>query len=206
MNEYTVFDVYPYHLPEASGRKDSDGRILLYRDEIKDGDVVAFDTKYGRGVAIMQNGSWFHKSYNYYPKHDNLIWTQDLMPDDIQLYAPTIDDMKLAIDHLFTTEEHSQFNDTLCHHSLRGMDVYISSAIRDLLYLFDKRAELQERIIIRYNQKFEEIKSRMEENIVQQEKDLDVCHQEMARLKIELEEKNNRICELEAEVNQLKGD
>ena len=79
----------------------------LDRSQIKEGDIVAFDSEYGRGVALMQDGSWFHSSYNLVEK--NRVWVSDSMPDDIQLFTPTKEDILLAIDYLEGPEAEDEY-------------------------------------------------------------------------------------------------
>lgn len=36
----------------------------LDRSQIKEGELVAFEYKNGRGVALMRDGEWFYSAYN----------------------------------------------------------------------------------------------------------------------------------------------
>jgi hypothetical protein len=63
----------------------------IYRFSIKDGDVVAFDGKYGRGVALMADGYYYYGAYNLVKRY-SLSMTKRL-PEDLQLFNPTEEDM-----------------------------------------------------------------------------------------------------------------
>lgn len=182
----------------------SERRIPLDRSEIKAGDIVAFDAGYGPAVAIMESGNWFTISYNYYPKHDNGLWYQDEMPEEIQLYAPTHDDMLLAIDHLITTDEATELYNDLGTNTLCGMDAYLKRAIGEVDTLFRQRAQLQERIISRFCDAFNEEKERLEQSLAKQETTIWDQAKTIEDLKEELLNKEVEIAKLKDEIARLK--
>ena len=156
----------------------------LDRSEIMDGEIVAFNTEYGRGVALMQDGSWFHSAYNLNKRNE--VWVMDNMPDDIQLFPPTKEDILLAIDHLFygLTEEDDSALDFWSKYLNR--DIYrIGQAIKDV-------DEMQVHIENRWRGEFK----RWTDIISQLQKKIE-------DLTAELEERDKRIAQLETQLNEM---
>ena len=74
---------------------DSSGELVvnetLHRLTIKDGDLVAFEGKYGRGLALMADGNYYYCAYNL-TKHYGLSMAKRIT-DDILFLTPSKEDI-----------------------------------------------------------------------------------------------------------------
>lgn len=77
----------------------SEGGEPLQRTSIQEDTIVAFNGKYGRGVAQMKGGgNAYYSAYNLEAKNETTL--ESIMPQEIELLDPTMKDYLLAIDKL----------------------------------------------------------------------------------------------------------
>lgn len=182
---------------------DSKGVKPLERSQIKDGDVVAFVSEYGRGVALMQDGNWFYSAYNLY--RQNEVWVSDNMPEEIQLLPPTKDDMLLAIDHLYADDGDDHPEDVLLWpNSLHGMDASVRQAMDNLHQALKEQNEMQDHIVKRWQKKRDEEIEKAEEIRYQWEKETEEHCEHIEQLEKKVKEDEAHIKQLEAEIERLK--
>lgn len=160
----------------------------LDRSEIEEGDIVAFDTEYGRGVALMKDGNWYHSSYNLVER--NRLFVLDSMPADIQLFPPTKEDILLAIEHLqgeLVEEEGSPIpmEDDFWSMCLGRPLNEIKDAVNDMYNIYYA-------ITDRWKKK---LKQETEHSVWLQE--------QMQNLTAEIKEKDKKIAQLETQLNEM---
>lgn len=168
------------------------------RSEIKDGDIVAFDYKHGRGVALMQDGLWFYSAYNL--SGQNEVWYYDSMPVEIQLLHPSKDDMFLAIDHL-----PSEINDddnlpgdlVFWKNQLQDADMTVMQAIEKMQQAIKNHKEIQDHIVKRLQKERNNEKDAAESQKKWYEDEAKEQDEKIKKLEIQIKE-------LEVEVDRLK--
>ena len=158
----------------------------LDRSQIKEGDIVAFDSEYGRGVALMQDGSWFHSSYNLVEK--NRVWVSDSMPDDIQLFTPTKEDILLAIDYLEGPEAEDEYG--MNPHEILAR--WNHKAIYKLEQAVNDLAEINLHV-----------EDRWENKLNQAIETISQLREQISVLVAEVKEKDEKIDKLETQLNEM---
>ena len=160
----------------------------LDRSQIYDGDIVAFNTEYGRGVALMQNGNWFHSAYNLNRKNE--VWVMDNMPENIQLFPPTEDDILLAIDHIevenIPVEEEDSYVAVDFWSKYLNRGVYrIRQAVEDL------------------NIMHAHVEERWQKELKRSDSYSNFLKKQIDELEAELKEKDKKIVQLETQLNEM---
>ena len=158
----------------------------LDRSEIEEGDIVAFDTEYGRGVALMKDGNWYHSSYNLVER--NRLFVSDSMPADIQLFTPTKEDILLAIDYLEGPETEDEYG--MNPHEF--LDKWNHKAIYKLEQAVNDLAEINLHV-----------EDRWENRLNQANDAIAQLQEKLLALTVEIKEKNKKIAQLETQLNEM---
>lgn len=130
-------------------------RKMLERSQIKDGDIVAFGDSHGHGVAVMADGDTYYCAYNMSGRGS--VSSDGVMPREVKLYAPTKDEMLIAIDHL-------------CSIDSLGIEVFKTSSLvwEELASLKQKlkeQEEIHQHVIKRWMNEHKEEKARQKKSI-----------------------------------------
>ena len=158
----------------------------LDRSEIEEGDIVAFDTEYGRGVALMKDGNWYHSSYNLVER--NRLFVSDSMPADIQLFTPTKEDILLAIDYLEGPEAEDEYG--MNPHEF--LDRWNHKAIYKLEQAVNDLAEINLHV-----------EDRWENRLNQANDAIAQLQEKLLALTVEIKDKNKKIAQLETQLNEM---
>lgn len=163
---------------------------------IKDGDIVAFEwredsNKVKKGVAWVQNDSWFYSAYNLFrdANDEGGVWWNDSLPEDkITFFEPTKQEYLLAINKLYDFgEEHHPFN--LPNDVPRAMEE-LGSAVFDHDFYYRRLVARMESEILDLCK----VRSELCNDIDEREK----------RYRKQIEEVQAHIKELESTIEELK--
>ena len=168
------------------------------RQQIKDGDIVAFDYKYGRGVAQMKDEICFYSAYNL--SGPNEVCYNDGMPVEIQLLHPSKDDMFLATIRLMseTNDDDNLPEDfTIYKDLLYSAETTLMPAIDKLQSAIKNYNEMQDYIAKRWQKELDKEKQTV--------KGLKKWYEDETKKRdVKIEQLEKRIKELEAEAERLK--
>ena len=179
----------------------------LDRSQIKDGQLVAFEYKNGRGVALMRDGEWFYSAYNLIDKE---VCVCDFMPYEVQLLVPTKDDIYMAIENLvlpdeFSFEGYSNAEiDALFLNAIHGIGVPVKKALEKLQNSIEDQSKLHEHIVKRWQKKYDQEIRNRESLRLQWEEESKQQKDRIKELEDKLAEKACEVYELEVEVDRLK--
>lgn len=179
----------------------------LDRSQIKDGQLVAFEYKNGRGVALMRDGEWFYSAYNLINKE---VCDCDFMPYEVQLLVPSKDDIYMAIDNLVLPDDYSfegcsdvEF-DALFPNAIQGIGVPVKKALEKLQNTIEDQSKLQGHIVKRWQKKYDQEIRNRESLRLQWEEESNQQKNRIKELEDKLAEKACEVYELEVEVARLK--
>ncbi len=158
----------------------------LDRSEIEEGDIVAFDSEYGRGVAMMKSGDYFYSAYNLYKKDE--LWVDDEMPADIQLFTPTKEDILLAIDYLEGPEAKDEYG--MNPHEF--LDRWNHKAIYKIEQAVNDLAEINLHV-----------EERWENRLNQANDAIAQLQEKLLALTVEIKDKDKKITQLETQLNEM---
>lgn len=177
----------------------------LKRSEIKDGDVVAFEYDFGRGVALMRTGDYFHSAYNLFRKDE--CWGGDTMPPDLTLLAPTEKDIFMAIEHLYYNYDgiyEFELQNSLWLKGLSAMDSSVRLAVKGLMKAIDGQTKMQTHIVKRWKLQQEVVRSRVEYLVKEHEDANDKSDAKINKLNEKVQQLTARIRELEQQLEQQR--
>lgn len=179
----------------------------LDRSQIKDGQLVAFEYKNGRGVALMRDGEWFYSAYNLIDKE---VCVCDFMPYEVQLLVPSKEDIYMAIDNLVLPDDYSfegysdiEF-DALFPNAIQGIGVPVKKALEKLQNSIEDQSKLQDHIVKRWQNKYDQEIRNRESLRLQWEEESKQQKDRIKELEDKLAEKACEVYELEVEVDRLK--
>jgi hypothetical protein len=177
----------------------------LDRSQIKEGQLVAYEYKSGRGVALMRDGEWFYSAYTLIDKE---VCVCDFMPYEVQLLVPSKEDIYMAIDNLVLPDDYSFVGcsdvDALFPNATHGIGVPVKKALEKLQNSIEDQSKLQDHIVKRWQNKYDQEIRNRESLRLQWEEESKQQKDRIKELEDKLAEKACEVLELEEEVDRLK--